>query len=281
MKSASSGLIALMDSRQFRLADLFTFTLKSGTVLRYTNLDMPIVYGGQTFTPMVISRTRTRIVTGVEVDTMTIKIAPGGALVGSVPFLQSVMAGALDGAVVKVERAYMGAWGDTTPGALHLFEGEVSDTELDGIEVTLRVWSMLALLNIKMPRNVFQAGCVNTLYGSACGVSKAGKAVPGTAQAGSSKEVLLTALAQAAGYFTQGIVTFNSGANAGATRTIKLHESGGTLTLAVPLTYTPAAGDSFTAYPGCDKTLDTCTSRFANQTRFRGFPWIPVPETAY
>lgn len=37
----------------------------------------------------------------------------------------------------------------------------------------------------------------------------------------------------------------------------------------------------FTAYPGCDKTNGSggC-AKFANTARFKGFPFVPVPETA-
>jgi uncharacterized phage protein (TIGR02218 family) len=51
-------------------------------------------------------------------------------------------------------------------------------------------------------------------------------------------------------------------------------------TLLNPLPLVPSAGDAFTAYPGCDKTQATCTTKFANLGAFRGFPFIPQPETA-
>jgi hypothetical protein len=42
----------------------------------------------------------------------------------------------------------------------------------------------------------------------------------------------------------------------------------------------PNTGDTFTAYPGCDKTQNTCTSKFNNLVNFGGFPYVPVPEAA-
>jgi len=47
-----------------------------------------------------------------------------------------------------------------------------------------------------------------------------------------------------------------------------------------PLPFAPNAGDAFTAYPGCDKTQNTCTAKFNNLANFEGFPYVPAPETA-
>ena len=52
------------------------------------------------------------------------------------------------------------------------------------------------------------------------------------------------------------------------------------LTLTPPLLAPPAPGDAFTAWPGCNRALSTCRNKFNNAGNFRGFPWIPVPETA-
>ncbi|WP_205684437.1 phage BR0599 family protein, partial [Acinetobacter baumannii] len=48
----------------------------------------------------------------------------------------------------------------------------------------------------------------------------------------------------------------------------------------LPLLDMPAIGEAIRVYPGCDKRLDTCTNRFNNRARFRGAPFVPVPETS-
>lgn len=280
MKSASLDLIALLESNEYRLADLYTITLSTGAVLRYTSADMMINYAGYAYLPVPIERSRTRIVIGVEVDTLDISVYPTAAmLVNGNPFLQSVYSGAFDGALVKLERAFMPTWGDTSAGVLHQFEGNVSDTDVDGYAARIKVRSLLELLNIKMPRNVYQSTCCNSLYDSACGASRVTYAVNGTATGGSILTVT-SGLGQASGYFEQGVIKLLTGANAGVTRTVKSF-AGGAFALSVPLSLPVTAGDTFTAWPGCDKTLTTCTSKFSNATKYRGFPWIPVPETAY
>jgi hypothetical protein len=53
----------------------------------------------------------------------------------------------------------------------------------------------------------------------------------------------------------------------------------GVFTLLTPLIYAPAPGDSFVAYPGCDKKLRTCTDKFNNRINYGGEPFTPVPES--
>jgi hypothetical protein len=52
------------------------------------------------------------------------------------------------------------------------------------------------------------------------------------------------------------------------------------ITVIPPLVAAPSPGDTFTAWPGCDRMLATCEIKFNNRLRYRGQPWIPAPETA-
>ena len=44
--------------------------------------------------------------------------------------------------------------------------------------------------------------------------------------------------------------------------------------------YPVTIGDSFRFLPGCDHTTASCQLPFKNLSRYRGFPYIPPPETA-
>ena len=76
-----------------------------------------------------------------------------------------------------------------------------------------------------------------------------------------------------------GALTFTSGANVGMTRTVKAYGSG-LFRFALQLPSPPAAGDTFTVYPGCPKTKEACASKFNNVIHFRGYPYVPPAETA-
>ncbi len=81
-------------------------------------------------------------------------------------------------------------------------------------------------------------------------------------------------LTYAQGYFTYGLVTWLTGQNAGYKMDVR-QSSPGSITLALPMTYPIAVGDTFTIVAGCDKTTSTCRQRFGNFVNFRGEPYIP------
>ena len=91
-----------------------------------------------------------------------------------------------------------------------------------------------------------------------------------------------TILSQATGYFDLGTITFTSGVLSGLSRTVQSYIKGipGTATLLGGFPSAPATGDTFNIYPGCDKLQGTCTNKFNNLTNFRGYPYVPINETA-
>jgi len=284
MKSASAELITLLSTaRAFWMADLYSFTLVDGTVLRFTSADIDVVEGGRTFlhTGPIIKRSRTRVTLGTSVDSLDLQIiADAATLLSGQPWLQAISNGALDGAVVDLERAFSDTPGGTIAGTVLLFSGRVSDTTTESLTARVMVRSFMELLNTPLPRNLYQPPCGYSLYDTGCGVVRASYAVSGAVASGSTRQVINCALAQAAGYFDIGEVVFSSGANLGVRRTVKSYAPG-VVTLAYPLPKDVAVSDSFTIYPGCDKRLETCTGKFANSARFRATPFVPTPETAY
>jgi hypothetical protein len=80
------------------------------------------------------------------------------------------------------------------------------------------------------------------------------------------------------GYFAYGKVSFTSGQNAGFAMEVKTFAPG-VVTLAMPLPYPIAVGDTYTIVAGCDKTFATCRDRWNNVLFFRGEPYIPGQDT--
>jgi uncharacterized phage protein (TIGR02218 family) len=290
MKPASPALQSLLASRQFYAADLYTFTLVGGGVLRYTTGDRDITANGQVFSsngPRIDrkdNRAKCRWKRGVDVDTLTVDILPRPTdRVNGQGFLAACVQGAFDGAELQLERAFMSSYGDTSVGTVILFTGRVAEIDLGRAVASFSVHSHLELLNVQLPRNLWQPGCVNSLGDASCGVNLAAFAVGGAATAGSTAHLINASLAQGSGYFDQGKITFTSGANAGLSRSVKSWSVGapGVIALLAPFPNAPQAGDGFSIYPGCDKTLgpNGC-AKFANTARFRGFPFIPTSETA-
>lgn len=282
MKSATSAMDNLLSTgTSFFMADLYTITLIGGQVFRYTDADIGLTVGGNLFskTGIIFSRTKTRLTLGLDTATMTIKIsADDTQLLLGTPWIQSIRLGKLDGAKIRVERLITGDWTDTSAGSIIMFEGEVRDSQAARLTATITVASASYKFDVSLPKNTYSPSCIHTLFDFGCAVSKTASGVSGTTTSGSTNSIVNSALGNGTDYFALGTITFTGGANNGVSRTVR-NFTGGTFNLSLPLPVQPTTGDTFTAYPGCDKALATCTSKFTNTANFRGYPFVPNPET--
>lgn len=283
-ESSAGALAAFLNSATAcYMADLYTITLSGGTVLRYTGASIAALVNGVTYAAgPIITRGKTKLSVGISVDTLDMTIAADSTVtVNGVPILQFIAAGGFDGATVLLERAFAASPASAWVGKLALFSGRVSDIPTASrYQATVNVASDSELLNVMVPRNVYQPGCNNTLFDGACTLSKASYAVAATATSATdaTRATFSAGLAQGDGYFSQGWAVGVTGANAGVARTIKKHASAA-LTTIQPWPAAVTAGDTFTVYPGCDKQQTTCNTKFANLSHFRGQPYVPAPET--
>jgi len=278
-----NGLRPISDA-PLKVGDLFTVWLANGTILTYTNLDLPVAWNGYAYSAssVLVSGLRYKCALGVNVDSQQITIAarPVDTL-GGVPLMQALQQGAFDGAVIQREKAFFSSWA-TTNGALVpigtaiMFKGRVSSIDQIGrTTAQVTVAADTVFLSIDMPRRLWSPQCTHVLYDSGCALARGTYSASGTVGAGASNTWVPWSSASSA--YAQGTITFTSGANAGAVRTIKDASASG-LRLAYPLLNVPAAGDAFTAAQGCDHTMATCQSRFNNLANFRGYPFVPPPQ---
>ncbi|KQE44830.1 DUF2163 domain-containing protein [Acinetobacter baumannii] len=284
MRAASAKLIALLDADQFVMADLYTITTVQNDVYRYTNYDFDLIVGGELYRSdgPIISRDGITLSLGVEVDNLSITIdVTDEETFESLRIVQAFHNGQMDGARFKLERIFMDASTptDTSAGTIKLFEGRIIEPEFDRNTIQASVASDLDELNVQMPRNLYQPSCSNTLFDHACGLNRENYALETTIAAGSTASRILCDINQPQGWFTQGVIEFLEGGNKGLKRTIRLHELD-VLLLTLPLLEYPEVGQRIKVYPGCDKRLETCQNRFNNFARFRGAPFIPIPETS-
>jgi len=286
MKTATAGFIAwLAANAEFVMAELYDITLADGTELHYTTFDRSLIVGGTNYLtgpPNFKRGTVEEVLTLSKVGTLSLEIhANPTDLVDGVPILQKVVRGDFDKAALTVRRLFMDS-GLNQQGTVIRFVGNIGD--LDQVSRTVAKFtckSKVEDLNIQIPRNILQPTCIHTLFDAGCTLNKASFGVSGIVQAGSTVNKLITSLTQADGYFDNGQLVFTSGTNNGHIVAVKAYlNSSGTVFFVVPLPATPSAGDTFTIYPGCDKTQATCSGKFANLANFGGFPYVPVPETA-
>ena len=292
MKSASAPLIALLNSgADFQMADLWTITLRDGTVVRWTSADVPLTANGNTYVlGPLIERGAVSERIGVEVSTLDLTIQAGASdLIAGVPVIPFIIGRGLDGANVKLERAFLSDWGLPVVGTVVRFSGRVTSVPNIGgssAHVTVSAWTIL--LNVNMPPHLYQSACLNNVYDAGCTLNPASFSSTGTVAAGvagppDTRPTQVTWLSNLTGVpdkFTLGRLTFTSGANAGQKRSIRTNASDGTFEIVNPLPVKPAAGDTFIAYWGCDRTSTTCSGKFNNLAHFKGTEFVPSPETA-
>jgi uncharacterized phage protein (TIGR02218 family) len=283
MKAASPALIALLFSdNQFIMADLYTITLVGGSVLRYSAAPTALFANGYIFAlGPKFERSKTKIVIGTQVDELEVRIYTEPTdLIGEVPFLQAVWQGQLDGALLQLERAFMPTYGDTSPGTVVLFAGRISDIDCTRTGIDLKCRSHLELLNIQMPRRLWQSSCTHTFGDAMCQFDRSSMQATFSAGPASSEAQIATSVSPTPpNLYIQGTVIGVTGANAGASRTVA-NMAGGWVYVRLAFLSPILAGDQFQLLPGCDRTLSSCTNLFNNVIHFGGFPYIPTPETA-
>lgn len=284
-EQSPGALAALLNGpggQQLRRADLYTITLSGGAVLRYSAEDEAVTIDGDTWVlGPTFGRSRIRLSSGIEVSELSVTISDAaGTLVNGVPLIGHITAGGFDGARVELYRAYSAGPGQPWIGLIARFGGRVGAIDGGRHEKKLEIRSDVELLDVKIPANVYQPGCLNTLYDTACGVSRSAHQVTGSATGGSDAQRL--SFSHAAGLAVDqiavGSVRFISGANAGISRTVRSNTTS-TITTLAAWPHPVVAGDAFVALPGCRKTIADCSGKFGALPRFRGQPYIPVAET--
>lgn len=291
MRAASAALIsALNNGAVFQIANCYTLILRGGATYRWTSADLNLTVNGNLFTcsadnsaiQPIIRRGPIRHARGKETQTLEIDLLSGQTvLMAGIPLPLFAHNGGFDGATVLVEWVPMGpgGWGDTSLGSVVIFYGNVAAVTPTTTAVKLEVKSLHEKLTLPMPRTVFQSACANAFGDSNCGKSLAGLTIPNACTGVPTTTTLPNTLIQAAGYFALGTLTMTSGLSAGATRAVSSYAPG-SVVLVTPLPTAPAAGDTFTITPGCDKQWSTCQTKYSNSNNYRGCPWVPPPTTS-
>lgn len=293
LKVSGSYINWLLTCNRAIMGHLYQFTSATGVQDYFTDLDLDIVYNHIVWksSSLRFEGLQRKIGIGLNVDEQTMKIwaAPTDTLFGG-NFLANAEQGALDGAIIVRSRiiwpfvtGIVAQDVTRTPIAVWvLFSGYGSVISKGGSShVEMKVKSALTKLNVNMPRNYYQPGCLWTLFDAGCTINKASFAVTGTIGAGVSGVAIPVVGGLGGGIGTDGIgqyalgrLLFTSGVNAGLQVLIDNNDTVN-LYLAYLLNEIPAVGDSITFYPGCSKSFHTCDVKWNNKPNFRGFDKVP------
>jgi uncharacterized phage protein (TIGR02218 family) len=247
-------------------ARIGVITRMDGTVIRFAESDEAITVGAETFA----------VVPGLQVS--AVKHTSNGevpscqiiAVHGSTATFdsQDLDVGLFDGATVQlyiVDRLNL-----TRKGLL--FTGAISTISYDPCErqVSFDVKGPAASAKILMTQRRSPM-CRTDLFSTLCRLDKTAYDVSATvATIVDGFSFTVSGLAQADGYFNQGVAVTSTGV---AFELAKWVQSTQTLMAYLPVNRLLIAGLGLTLYPGCDKTLGaTGCAKFSNQLNFQGEP---------
>ena len=272
----------LMNARALSKCDVYTLLLKNGSAYYFADADRPVKVGGITYLPSktLFSRSQTSESIGVEVDEMTVTVHfSDTAVLGSVYWSDAMRIGLLDGAKIKVRKAFFEGT-DTEPfWDAYVFEGNVGDLTQGSGTLEIIVKSETEKFNTQVPRRMFQSSCRNTVFDpKTCKANRAAHTFNGTIGVVVSKSQFALSTAKPAGWFDNAQITFTSGENAGLSATVRVYD-GAKVYLTAPLLFVPKSGDGYTIFTGCDGLLNTCIDKFNNRANYCAEPNVPVPET--
>jgi uncharacterized phage protein (TIGR02218 family) len=279
MRDIPPDLLAAINGGAASLCTCWLLTRADGTKLGFTDHDRDLVLAGTpcaAATGWTAGAAETEL--GVKAGTATTTGALDPNVLESVAITEAdIAAGRYDGAVVEAWRA---DW--TAPEtAVLLWRGTIARLVRTGAAFTAEIEGPLWRLQRAAGR-LYGKGCDARLGDARCRADVSGAAFNGVGavvSADGDRRLVVSGLAAfAAGWFGGGLLTWTTGANAGAVQTVAGHlvgETGVVLVLEEAALQGVAAGDAFTVVAGCDKAFSTCGSKFSNLANFQGFPDIP------
>jgi len=277
VKSMSAELKAHYASGETTLAVLAKFTRQDSQVLAVTaghdaDITYPLV--GGTIYQSGYDMVPTAMVTSaaLNVDSMDIR----GVLLALGVSEEDINAGLWDNCQFEAIRVN---WADLTMGHEEMKYGWFGEISVGRNEFTAELRGLTQRLQSTLGEVVSQA-CKNDLFDAKCGIVPiegtwkfSGTAVTGVT---SKRRFVMSSLAQSAGFFSAGKVTWTTGLNTGLSMEIKSHTAGGNIELQEPMPYDIAITDQATVFKGCLKRKnEDCRDVFANTENHGGFPDLP------
>lgn len=272
MRNIEPGFAAKLAAETTTLCLCWRLERRDGAVFGATDHDRTLSFDGVSYQPSYG-------LAGAALESGA-SLAPGRAAVEGVldaDFITEpdLAAGVWNGARVDAWRVDWSAPADR----VRLWSGYLSETTQAGETFAAELVSLKADLERPIGR-VYARTCDAEVGDVRCGVALATSALrgAGVVAGADGRRILAEGLdAFASGWFTAGVLTWTSGANAGRAERVTRHGlgDGAVIELAREPRSGPVTGDAFTVTAGCDKSFATCAAKFANTERFRGFPHMP------
>ncbi len=268
MRVISPQLEAHFAGGMTTLATCWKIIRLDGVELGFTDHDLALTIDGLEydsiagFTPTTVESKSNMSVDNLEVEGQTFpsKITES-----------DLLAGMYDYAEIEI---FTVNYEDLSQGRLIVKRGRLGEVTINQQMFTAEVRGLTQHLSQTIGE-VYSPSCRAVLGDARCKRSLASFTITTTVTEITNNQTFkASALTQAAGYFTGGEVQWTSGNNAGRRMEVK-EFAAKQIVLALPMGKSIQAGDGFKVIAGCDKTRETCRSKFNNILNFRGEPDVP------
>lgn len=277
MKNIDPDLQLHLDGTTTTLCTCWHVTREDGVELGFTDHDQDLTVDAQLYKAATgFTATSVESKADFSVDNMDLE----GMLSSNEISETDILNGRYDYAEVEI---FMVNYEDLSQGKIYLKRGRMGEVKVNSSQFVAELRGLSQHLQQHIGR-VYTSSCDAILGDSRCTKALGAFTFATTVTSVTDRQIFkASALTQAAGYFTGGVVTFTSGDNDDLEMEVKEFE-GTKITLALPVPYQIQVGDTISIVAGCDKTSATCAAKFSNLINFRGFPDIPgtdaILETA-
>jgi uncharacterized phage protein (TIGR02218 family) len=281
MRTISVDLQADIEQGCTSLARLWKITRADDEIIYLTESDAPIVFDGNTYRAD-IGFTPSSILTTADF-----------ASAQSVTILVAMTDDGIAEDDLRMKR-YEGASGELsiinylepTHGVMKVYTGNFGRVELGRGVANIELLPLgSSMTKAVIGAEVYAPTCRNSFGDVNCEgvehtVDLSALQVSFTVDTISTNVVTASEFTAADNQYAQGYILWETGDNAGVHSLVARSElSTHTVTLSVLPPKAIQIGDTGTAFPGCDKVLDTCITRWNNIKNFRGEP--NVPDTTF
>lgn len=225
---------------------------------RYCTGSAEISYNSEVYTPEAINRSEIKFVDSAFDQEVNIEVSRNNELA------QQFIPAPLENKTTLIIYRGHGT------GFITLWNGVIGAVTFDDRTAIIRCTPMTSSLKRVGLRRKYQVQCAYPLYSVGCSVNKESFKVQSTVASYLGMSITAGIFAtKTDGWFVGGEFVCNDA------RRLILEHTGSTIVIASQIIGL-SAGDSFTAYAGCDHSLTTCKTKFDNKLNYGGQPYIPT-----
>lgn len=267
------------------LARMWKLVRQDGTSFYFTTHDRALTFDGQVYKSLTGFQT-TAIASSSDMGVDNLNVT--GVFDDASITLSDLRAGLFDYADIYV---FVVNWMNLSQGAINLRRGKLGEcvsspqgffqTELRGMTQQLQ----------QKIGDIYGPLCRADLFDAKCKLVSADYQCTATITAVSNRKIFTVTLNTTPsgaffgandGWFQYGMLQFTSGLNEGLGTEIKTWDhTGGVLGLYLSTGYPMTIGDTLNMWPGCDKSLDACKTKFNNLLNKRSEDYLPGTDQLY